>query len=83
MILCLGCCYHFLVWALLWLTFSPGSEVAVLEGAMHQLQAELASKRREAYELEDQLSLHNPSVFATVQVNAQKAREGQPVHSVR
>eukprot|EP00775_Hariotina_reticulata_P001252 gene1252-1592_t len=43
------------------------SEVAVLEGAMHQLQAELANKRREAYELEDRLSLHNPPVFATVQ----------------
>lgn len=52
---------------------------------MHQLQAELASKRREAYELEDRLSMHNPPVFATVQVNApDEACVGhQIVHSVR
>jgi hypothetical protein len=45
-----------------------GCEVSVLEGAMHNLQAEMHAKRREAYEQEDRLGSDNPPVFATVQV---------------
>lgn len=36
---------------------------------MHDLQAEMHNKRREAYEQEDRLGTDNPPVFATVQVN--------------
>lgn len=35
---------------------------------MHDLQAEMHNKRREAYEHEDKLGTDNPAVFATVQV---------------
>jgi hypothetical protein len=44
-----------------------GCEVSVLEVAMHDLQAEMHNKRREAYDQEDRLGTENPPVFATVQ----------------
>ena len=47
---------------------SAGCEVSVLEAAMHDLQAEMHNKRREAYDQEDRLGTENPLVFATVQV---------------
>lgn len=37
---------------------------------MHNLQSEMHTKRRDAYELEDKLGGDNPSVFAAVQVRA-------------
>lgn len=46
-----------------------GCEVSVLEAAMHDLQAEMHNKRREAYEQEDRLGSENPAVFATVQTS--------------
>jgi len=47
-----------------------GCEVSVLESAMHELQAEMHSKRQDAYEQEDRLGTDNPPVFATVQVGS-------------
>jgi hypothetical protein len=35
---------------------------------MHKLQSDMQAKRREAYELEDQMGADNPPVFAAVQV---------------
>lgn len=55
-------CHHVCV------SLHAGCEVSVLEGAMHNLQAEMHAKRREAYEQEDRLGSDNPPVFATVQV---------------
>lgn len=51
---------------------SAGCEVSVLEAAMHDLQAEMHNKRREAYEQEDRLGTDNPPVFATVQVRGRQ-----------
>lgn len=53
-----------------------GSEVAVLEGAMHELQGEMHSKRRDAYELEERLGDDNPVVFSSVQVNGNPCLRG-------
>lgn len=36
---------------------------------MHDLQAEMHTKRRESYEQEDRLGTDNPPVFATVQTS--------------
>lgn len=36
---------------------------------MHDLQAEMHAKRREAYEQEDRLGCENPAVFGTVQTS--------------
>lgn len=47
---------------------AAGTEVAVLEGAMHELQAEMHAKRRDAYEQEELLGEQNPPVFEAVQV---------------
>lgn len=43
---------------------------------MHELQAEMHSKRQEAYEQEDKLGTDNPPVFATVQVRSRHVPGG-------
>ncbi len=51
-----------------WPCPDTGAEVAVVEGAMHELHAQVAGRRRDAFDLEERLGADNPPVFAAVQV---------------
>jgi hypothetical protein len=45
-----------------------GPEAAVLEGALNELHGVMRSKRGQVHALEEELEVHNPAVFAAVQV---------------